>query len=334
VSGDDVPLVKNTTTRSGASGVERHSAFGARDGRFQALHLALTTHWRLFLLLAPLMLWFLVFTYKPMLGLQIAFKDFSLFKGVSGSPWIGLENFAALFADEQFLRAIGNTLTISLLSLMLAFPAPILLSLAFNEIESARWRRFAQTITYLPHFISVVIIAGLAVALLAPSTGIVNQVRAGLGLERIYFLTQPEWFRTIFIGSNIWKEAGFDSIVYLAAISGISPNFYEAARMDGASRLQQVRHITLPALVPTIVVLLLIRLGHIIEVGFEYIVLIQQPATYETSDVISTYIYRVGLQNSDYGLAAAAGLFNAIVALILVWSANFLARRYSTASLW
>jgi putative aldouronate transport system permease protein len=299
-----------------------------------AWRVALREDWQLYMMLAPLLIWFAVFLYTPMAGLLIAFKDYSLFKGAAGSPWIGFENFAALAGDEQFWRAVGNTLTLGLLSLLLGFPAPLLLALMFNEIQHARWRRWAQIITYLPHFISGVIVAGLVVALLSPSSGAVNVVRAGLGFEKLYFLTIPEYFRAIYIGSGIWKEAGFESIVYLAAIAGISPSLYEAARIDGASRLQLIRHVTLPSLIPTVLVLLLIKVGHIIEVGFEYIVLLYQPATYATSDVISTYIYRAGLQQSDYGLAAAAGLANAIVALILVWGANALSRRYSATRLW
>jgi putative aldouronate transport system permease protein len=186
-------------------------------------------------------------------------------------------------------------------------------------------------ITYLPHFISVVILDGLVVALASPSTGPVNIIRSGLGLEPIYFLTRPEYFRTIFIGSNIWKEAGFESIVYLAAISGISPSLYEAARLDGATRFQMMRYITLPSILPVILVMLIIRVGNLIEVGFEYIVLLYQPATFDTSDVIATYIYRVGLQSNDYGLAAAAGLINAVVALVLVYGANRFSRRFSGA---
>jgi putative aldouronate transport system permease protein len=299
-----------------------------------AWRVALREDWQLYVMLAPLLLWFAVFLYTPMAGLLIAFKDYSLFKGAAGSPWIGWENFAALAADEQFWRAVGNTLMLGGLSLLFGFPAPLMLALMFNEIQHAGWRRWAQIITYLPHFISVVIVAGLVVALLSPSSGAVNVVRSGLGMDKLYFLTIPEYFRAIYIGSGIWKEAGFESIVYLAAIAGISPSLYEAARIDGASRLQLIRHVTLPSLVPTVLVLLLIKVGHIIEVGFEYIVLLYQPATYATSDVISTYIYRAGLQQSDYGLAAAAGLANAIVALALVWGANMLSRRTSAARLW
>jgi putative aldouronate transport system permease protein len=285
--------------------------------------------WQLYVLLAPLLIWFAVFLYKPMFGLRIAFKDYSLYLGLAHSPWIGFENFAALLSDDQFLRAVRNTVTISAYSLLLAFPVPILLALMFNEIQHSGLRRAAQVITYLPHFISVVIIAGLVVALASPSTGPVNIIRSGLGLEPVYFLTRPEYFRTIFIGSNIWKEAGFESIIYLAAISGISPSLYEAARLDGASRLQMMRYITLPSILPVILVMLIIRVGNLIEVGFEYIVLLYQPATFDTSDVISTYIYRVGLQSNDYGLAAAAGLINAVVALALVYGANRFSRRFS-----
>ncbi len=302
--------------------------------RAAAVAKRLRQDWQLYLLLAPLAIWFVVFLYKPMLGLRIAFKDYSLFLGLSGSPWIGFENFWSLLSDDQFLRAIRNTLAISSASLLIAFPAPIVLALMFNEIGHAGFRRAAQIIAYLPHFISVVIIAGLVIALASPSTGPVNVLRARFGLEPIYFLTVPEYFRTIFIGSNIWKEAGFESIVYLAAITGVSPALYEAARMDGATRLQMIWHITLPSILPVILVMLVIRVGNLIEVGFEYIVLLYQPATYETSDVIATYIYRVGLQSNDYGLAAAAGLFNALVALLLVWGANRVSRRASTGALW
>ena len=290
--------------------------------------------WQLYVLLAPMLIWFVVFLYKPMYGLQIAFKDYSLFRGIENSPWVGLEHFVTLFGSDYFLRAVKNTVLISFYSLVFAFPVPILFAIMFNEIQHNGLRKTAQTITYLPHFISVVIIAGLVINFLSPSTGIVNVLLDKLGFERIYFLTVPEYFRPIFIGSSIWKEAGFESIVYLAAIAGISPALYESARMDGASRWQMMRHITLPSILPTILVMLIIRVGNLIEVGFEYIILLYQPATYETADVISTFIYRAGLQNNQYALGTAAGLFNAFVALVLVYGANRLSRKYSSSSLW
>ncbi|ALA19484.1 sugar ABC transporter permease [Chelatococcus sp. CO-6] len=291
-------------------------------------------NWQLYVLLAPMLIWFLVFLYKPMYGLVIAFKDFSAFKGIAGSPWVGLENFYTLFENELFRRAFANTLIISFLGLIFAFPVPIILALMFNEVQHAGLKRWGQTIVYLPHFISVVIVAGLVINLLSPSTGVVNLALGALGIEPIYFLTQPEWFRPVFIGSGIWKEAGFESIVYLAAIAGISPSLYESARVDGASRWQMMWRITLPSILPTIIIMLIIRVGNLVEVGFEYIILLYQPATFETADVVSTYIYRTGLQGMQYDVATAAGLFNAVIAFILVFTANRLSRKVSTASLW
>ncbi|WP_223871508.1 ABC transporter permease [Candidatus Dactylopiibacterium carminicum] len=294
---------------------------------WQAALKDLRRDWLLYAMLAPTLIWFLVFLYMPLDGLQLAFKQYSAWKGIDGSPWVGFAHFVTLFQSEQFLRAVGNTLIISAYSIVLAFPVPILLALMINEVQSQRYRKAVQTIVYLPHFISVVIVAGIVVAFLSPTTGVVNNALEFLGLDRIYFLTRPEWFRSIFIGSNIWKEAGFDSIVFLAAIMSINPALYESAQVDGASRWQMMTRITLPCIVPTIAVLLVIRLGRVLEVGFEYIILLYQPSTFETADVISTYIYRQGLQGARYDLATAAGVFNAVVALVLVLVANRLSRR-------
>jgi putative aldouronate transport system permease protein len=290
--------------------------------------------WQVYALLAPMLIWFLVFAYWPMSGLQIAFKKYSLFRGIEGSPWIGLEHFYTLFNDEAFLRAIRNTFIIAGYTLLFAFPAPILLALMFNEIQHQGFKKTAQTIVYLPHFISVVIIAGMVISFFSPSTGVVGRILTALGYEPIYFLTRPEWFRPIFVGSNIWKEAGFESIVYLAAIAGINPALYESARVDGASRWQMIWKITLPSILPTILIMFIIRIGNVVEVGFEYIILLYQPTTYETADVISTYVYRQGIQGSKYGLAAAAGLFNSVIAFILVFGANVVSKRISRTSLW
>ncbi|WP_105431280.1 sugar ABC transporter permease [Neorhizobium sp. T6_25] len=290
--------------------------------------------WQLYLLLTPMILWFALFLYKPMYGLLIAFKDFSIFRGIEGSPWVGFANFAELFQNDMFVRAFWNTITISGLGLIFAFPVPIILALMFNEVQSATARRWAQTVVYLPHFISVVIVAGIVINFLSPSTGVVNLLMKSLGLEPVYFLTQPEWFRPVFIGSSIWKEAGFESIVYLAAIAGVSPTLYESARVDGASRWQMIWRITLPCILPTIIIMLIIRIGNLVEVGFEYIILLYRPSTYETADVVSTFIFRTGLQGTQYDLATAAGLFNAVIAFVLVYSANRISRRVSSTSLW
>ena len=290
--------------------------------------------WQIYVMLAPMVIWFIIFLYKPMYGLQVAFKDYSIFRGVAASPWIGIEHFETLFANSQFLRAVKNTIFISALSLIFGFPVPILLALMFNEIINAIYKKTAQTIVYLPHFISTVIIAGIVITAFSPSAGIINTVIGWFGIEPIYFLIKPEWFRPIFIGSGIWQEAGFSSIIFLAAIAGVNPSLYESAVVDGASRWQMMWKITIPSIMPTIIIMLIIRIGNLMEVGFELIILLYQPATYQTADVINTFIYRQGLQGGQYDLAAAAGLFNAVIAFVLVMAANSLSRRYSRTSLW
>ncbi|WP_204114492.1 ABC transporter permease [Shimia biformata] len=290
--------------------------------------------WQVYLLLAPTVIWILVFLYKPMYGLQIAFKDYSIFRGIEGSPWIGFEHFETLFASDQFVRAVWNTIKISALSLLIGFPMPIILALMFNEILKDTFKRTAQTIVYLPHFISSVIIAGIVITAFSPSAGIVNTFLQWLGLEPVYFLTKPEWFRPIFVGTTIWQEAGFQSIVFLAAIAGVNPSLYESAVVDGASRWQMMWKITIPSIMPTIIIMLIIRIGNLMEVSFEMIILLYQPATYETADVVNTFIYRQGIVGGQYDLAAAAGLFNAVVAFVLVMTANTISKRLSRTSLW
>ena len=305
-----------------------------RAGRLQRIGDHLRREWQLYAMLIPTILWLVIFLYKPMYGLQIAFKDYSIFRGVADSPWIGLEHFQTLFGSDQFLRALKNTIIISFYSLLFGFPMPILLALMFNEILNQTFKKTAQTIVYLPHFISSVIIAGIVITAFSPSAGIVNTILGWFGLDSIYFLTKPEWFRPIFVGTGIWQEAGFQSIVYLAAIAGVSPTLYESAVVDGASRWQMMWKITIPSIMPTIIIMLIIRIGNILEVSFEMIILLYQPATYQTADVVNTFIYRQGLQGGQYDFAAAAGLFNAVVAFILVMTANTIAKRYSRTSLW
>ena len=308
----------------------------SRQGRSTVQKVAdhLVREWQLYVMLLPTLIWLIVFLYKPMYGLQIAFKDYSIFKGVANSPWIGFEHFETLFSSEQFTRALRNTIAISFYSLLIGFPVPILLALMFNEILQKKFKSTAQTIVYLPHFISSVIIAGIVITAFSPSAGIVNTIIGWFGLDPVYFLTKPEWFRPIFIGTTIWQEAGFQSIVYLAAIAGVSPTLYESAVVDGASRWQMMWKITIPSILPTILIMLIIRIGNLLEVSFEMIILLYQPATYETADVVNTFIYRQGLEGGRYDFAAAAGLFNAVVAFVLVMGANSISKRYSRTSLW
>jgi putative aldouronate transport system permease protein len=294
----------------------------------------LKREWQIYVLLAPTIIWFILFLYKPMYGLQIAFKDYSIFKGIGASLWIGFEHFETLFSSTQFVRAVKNTIILSAYTLFFGFPVPIILAVMFNEIINPIYKRVAQTIVYLPHFISSVIIAGIVITAFSPSAGIVNTILSWFGADPIYFLTKPEWFRPIFVGTGIWQEAGFSSIVFLAAIAGVSPSLYESAVVDGASRWQMIWKITLPSILPTILIMLIIRIGNLLEVSFEMIILLYQPATYATADVVNTYIFRQGLQSGQYDIAAAAGLFNAVVAFVLVITANTLSRRYSRTSLW
>ena len=312
----------------------RESERLARDGTLVRLVDHFKREWQIYAMLLPTIIWFIVFLYKPMYGLQIAFKDYSIFRGVANSPWVGWEHFQTLFSNDAFIRAVKNTITISFYNLLFGFPAPIILALMFNEILHASYKRTAQTIVYLPHFISSVIIAGIVITAFAPTGGIVNIILGWFGIDSIYFLTRPEWFRPIFVGTGIWQEAGFGSIVFLAAIAGVNPSLYESAVVDGANRWQMMWKITIPSILPTILIMLIIRIGNVMEVSFELVLLLYQPATYETADVVNTWVYRQGLQSGQYDLAAAAGLFNAVVAFVLVMTANTLSRRYSRTSLW
>lgn len=289
----------------------------------------------LYLLLIPFLAWYIIFAYKPMYGLQIAFKDFSVYKGIEASPWVGFEHFESFFKSPYFWRLLKNTVLLSLYQLLFAFPVPIILALLFNELKNGVFKSTVQTFTYLPHFISVVVVAGIVTNFLAPSNGIINILIEMMGGEKQYFLTNPDYFRTIFIGSmDIWKEAGFGTIIYIAALSGVNPALYEAAVIDGANKWKQMWHITLPAIIPTIAIMLVMKVGSMLEVGYEAIILLYQPATYEAADVINTYVYRSGLQDARYDLATAVGLFNAVVGFILVVFANKMSKKLTDTGLW
>ena len=287
----------------------------------------------LFLLFIPPMIFYLVFHYAPMFGVMIAFKRFDFVLGVLRSPWAGFHYFQRFVGDPFFWRAVRNTLLINLYSLLWGFPAPVVLALLLNEVRSRRFKRLSQTITYLPHFISTVVVCGMIVNALA-SRGPVNGLLTTLGAEPIRFMTSPEWFRPIYIASGIWQNAGFGSIMYMAALAAINPELYEAATVDGAGRWQKMVHITLPGIVPTIIILLILNLGQIMDVGFEKVFLLQNGSTFETSDVISTYVYRVGLVGADFSYGTAINLFKSVIGLVFVWSANTLSRKLQGTSLW
>ncbi len=293
--------------------------------------------WRdryLFLLISPVVAYYVVFHYVPMYGAIIAFKDFAPGKGILGSPWVGLENFRTFFDSFYFMRIVKNTFLLSLYTLLWGFPIPIIFALLLNELRSQLFKRSVQTISYLPHFISVVVVAGMIVKFASPNDGVVNKGLRAIGINPIDFLSQPEWFRTIFVASEIWQGFGWGAIIYLAALAGIDPSLYEASDVDGATRWQKAWFVTLPSLVPVMVILLILNVGNLMVVGFEKVLLLYSPATYETSDVIQTYIYRRGIISADYSLAAAIGLFNSTINLILLVTVNRLARRFSDTSLW
>ncbi len=295
------------------------------------LAVAIKNHWLLYLVIIPFVLWYAIFMYKPMYGLQIAFKDYEVLKGIEESVWLGFEHFEEFFTDSEFWRAFTNTLIISAYDLLFAFPAPIILALMLNEVRHGGFKKIIQTVTYLPHFISVVVIAGLVTSFFAPS-GIVNIVIQMFGGESTYFLIKPEYFRTIFTGMGIWKGVGFGAVVYIAALAGVDETLYEAAKIDGAGKLSQIWNITLPSIAPTIMVMLILKIGTLLSVSYEAVILLYQPATYETADIISTYVYRYGLQNGRYDFATAVGLMNSIIGFILVFISNTLSKKFSETS--
>ena len=290
----------------------------------------------LLLMMVPFLLWYVFFYYMPMSGILMAFKDYSPFKGLADSEWVGFKHFVEFFTENPYAwRLIRNTLLINIYSLIFTFPLPIILAILFNELRSKSYKTMVQTISYMPHFISSVVVAGIVVTMLSPSAGIVNQLLEKIGLQKIYFLTKPEYFRTIFISMGAWMGTGFSSIIYTSAICSIDESLYEAAKIDGASRFQRLWHITLPGLIPTIAIMLLTRVGSLLEVGSDTIILLYQPITFETADVISTYNLRMGLQSADpqFSSATAIGLMNSVISLILVVGANYVSKRTTEAGL-
>lgn len=288
----------------------------------------------LYLMFLPVFLYYVIFRYAPMLGLSIAFKNYNAFLGFDKSPWVGFKYFQQFFNSIYLWRLVSNTLLINLYDLVFNFPAAIILALLLNEVQNRRFKKVTQTITYLPYFVSSVVIASMVVQFLSPSSGIINNLIAAAGGERQYFLTQPGAFRTIYTLMNLWKNIGWNSIIFLAAISGINGELYEACMVDGGGYLRRMWHITLPGIAGTIVVLLIMRLGHVMDAGFETILLLQNNANLETSDVIGTYVYRRGLKGGEYSYGTAVGMFQSVIGFALVIFANWLSRRYSETSLW
>lgn len=288
----------------------------------------------LYLFLIPAVSYFFLFKYVTLFGELIAFKDFRLVKGIWNSPWVGFKHFEALFASKDFWLVLRNTMLLNLYNLVFAFPAPIVLALLLNEVRVNWFKRTVQNMMYLPFFISWVVLGGIIVSLLSPSTGVVNAALRSIGLEPVYFMTKTEWWPVVFSASTIWQSAGWGTIIYMAAITAIDPGLYEAAKMDGASKMRQIWHITLPGIRGTIAILLVLQMGKMMDVGFEHVFNLQNPAVMSVSDVISTYVYRIGLQNAQYSLATAVGLFQGIIGLVLVLIVNKIVKKLGEGGLW
>lgn len=283
-------------------------------------------HWMLYLMALPGVLYFIIFKYVPLGGSMIAFQDYQIMKGIIGSKWIGFDNFTFLFTYQDFYNVLRNTAVIAFYKLVFGFPAPIILAVLFNEVRHMLAKRVMQSLFYLPHFLSWVVVGGIVFELLS-NKGVVNIFRGWMGMEPILFMQQERFFRPIVVLSGIWKEVGWGTIIYLAAITGINPNLYEAAVMDGANRWKQTIHITLPTMFPTILTLFLLNIGNFLELGFDQVYNLLTPMTYSVGDIIETYVYRAGVLQGQYSVTTAIGLFQSVIGFALLWTFNRLARK-------
>lgn len=301
---------------------------------FPRLKRNIITKWQLYLLCLPAVIWFIVFRYVPMYGIQIAFKDFVSTKGIWGSEWIGWDNFTRFFRSYNFFGLIKNTLGISFYQLAVGFPIPIILALMLNEVQSIRFKKTVQMVSYAPHFISTVVLIGIMNVFFQNSTSLFNILMGKLGLDAVPLMASNEWFKTMYVFSGVWQSMGWGSIIYIAALAGIDPQIQEAAVVDGATKLQKIWHINIPSIMPTAVILLILNIGRIMDVGFEKVFLMQNPLNMLSSDVIATYVYRIGIQGADFSFASAVGLFNSAINCILLVTVNAISRRMNNTSLW
>lgn len=293
----------------------------------------LRTNWSLYLLALPVLAFYALFHYKPMYGTLIAFFNYRPARGFSGSEFVGFQNFIEFFKSPFFGRTMKNTLIISGLNILFCFPAPIILALLLNEVQNAKFKKVVQTVTYIPHFISTVVICGM-LSQFCLSSGLINDVIEFFGGTRVALLQDPKYYRTVYIISDIWQQVGWSSIIYLAALSGVDKNLYEAAQLDGASKWKQTIHVTLPSILPIIVIQFILAIGNLMSVGYEKTILLYNPATYSVADIVSSYTYRMGLVNNDWGYSTAVGLFNSVVNCILLVFTNKMSKKLTENSLW
>ena len=288
----------------------------------------------LYLMLVPGVLYLIIFKYIPIGGLVMAFQDFNVFAGFTGSEWVGLAQFQKLFASPDFYKIFRNTLLINTYKIIFVFPLPIMLAIMLNEIRCMPLKKVSQTVIYLPHFLSWIIVSGLFINILSPSGGLVNQMITAFGGEPIFFMSDNRWFRTVLVLTDAWKEMGWSAIVYIAAIAGVEQELYEAATVDGASKLQQIWHVTLPGIISTIVLMFILKLGSIMSGGFDQVLTMYNASVYETGDIIQTYVYRIGLGKMQYSFSAAVGMFNSVIGLVLTVAGNMVSRRLAGRSIW
>lgn len=301
--------------------------------RTAALWLRIIRNWQLYVLLLPLLLHFGIFQYAPMYGLQIAFKEFRAVDGIWGSPWAGFEHFERFFQSYPFWNTLKNTLLINLYELIFAFPIAIIFALMLNQVTRLRFKKWVQTVTYAPHFISIVVLVGMLFIFLNPRTGMINNLIAFFGGERINFFGEAAWFKPVYVISEIWQTTGWSAIIYLAALTAVDPQLHEAAIMDGATKLQRVRHIDVPTIMPVIMILLILRMGHFASLGFSKVLLMQNSLNIDSSEVIQTYVYKTGLVGAQYSYSAAIGLFDNIINFMLLLITNLLAKKMKQQSL-
>jgi len=298
------------------------------------LRFSMVRHWQLYLLLLPTLVFFVMFKYIPMLGVQIAFRDYWASKGIWGSNWVGLKHFSRFFSSYASENVIRNTIILSVYQLLLTFPFPIILALMLNNVTNTRYKKIVQTVTYMPHFISTVVLVSTMMIMFSPSVGIVNHLLKRFGFDEIYFFGDAAWFRHLYVISAVWQTTGWNSIIYLAALTSIDPSLHEAAMIDGATKLQRVRHIDLPGIAPTIVVMLILASGNLMSIGHEKVYLMQTSLNLDTSEIISTYVYKIGLLNNQFSYSTAINLFNSVINAVILVSVNSLSRKISDSSLW
>lgn len=290
-------------------------------------------NWELYLMFLPVLLYFLIFCYWPMYGIQIAFKDFSGMKGIWGSPWTGLKHFERFFNGSSFTEVLWNTLSISLYTLAVSFPLPVILALMLNEVRRERFKKTVQTVTYAPHFISTVVMCGMIMLFLSPSSGIINQFRQAIGLNTVNYMYEGKYFKTIYVLTGAWQNTGYGSIIYLSALAGVDQEQHEAAVIDGATRLQRIWYINIPGILPTIWIMLILQCGSVMSVGFEKVFLLMNDLNRSSAEVISTYVYKIGLQQQQYSFSTAVGLFNSVINFILLFTVNTIAKKMDQSSL-